>query len=291
MDLIRHVGADRVVMGSDCPADMSYTRPVDVVERLKDLTGNERDAIVGGNAARLVEDSVKGVIGDRDGDWSLKTLYAGRRMTLQLHVLIAGDPVLLACCPSPRRRSIPIAPIRVILSVPAGATPDVTARLVGPGMSELLGQPLVMDNRGGASGIIAAELVARSAPDGYTLFIASPGALTILPHMRKVSYDTLKDFAPIGLISIGPFLLIAHPSVPAKTVKDLIALAKAKPGELNYASAGNGTPNHLAMELFKHMARVNIVHVPYKGAPQAVTDVLAGHMNMMFNSIAPCCRT
>jgi tripartite-type tricarboxylate transporter receptor subunit TctC len=181
----------------------------------------------------------------------------------------------------------PDRPIRVILSVPAGATPDVTARLVGPGLSEQLGQPLVMDNRGGAGGIIGAELVARSAPDGYTLFIASPGALTILPHMRKVPYDTLKDFAPIGLISSGPFLLITHPSVPAASVKELIALARAKPGGLNYASAGNGVANHLAMELFKHMAKVNIVHVPYKGAPQAVTDVVAGHMNMMFNSIAP----
>jgi len=181
----------------------------------------------------------------------------------------------------------PDRPVRVILSVPAGATPDVTARLVGPGMSEQLGQPLVMDNRGGAGGMIGAELVAKALPDGYTLFIASPGALTILPHMRKVPYDTLKDFVPIGLISSGPFLLITHPSVPATSVKELIALAKAKPGGLNYASAGNGVANHLAMELFKYMAKVDIVHVPYKGAPQAVTDVLAGHMNMMFNSIAP----
>jgi len=181
----------------------------------------------------------------------------------------------------------PDRPIRVILSVPAGATPDVTARLVGPGMSEQLGQQLVMDNRGGAGGMIGAELVAKALPDGYTLFIASPGALTILPHMRKVSYDTLKDFAPIGLISSGPFLLITHPSVPATNVKELIALAKAKPGGLSYASAGNGVANHLAMELFKYMAKVDIVHVPYKGAPQAVTDVLAGHMNMTFNSIAP----
>src|SRR6185503_3381340 len=148
----------------------------------------------------------------------------------------------------------PARPIRVILSVPAGATPDVTARLIGPGMSEQLGQQLVMDNRGGAGGIIGAEFVARSAPDGYTLFIASPGALTILPHMRKVPYDTLKDFAPIGLISSGPFLLITHPSVPAANVKELIALARAKPGGLNYASAGNGVANHLAMELFKYMA-------------------------------------
>jgi len=152
----------------------------------------------------------------------------------------------------------------------------------------LLGQPLVSDNRGGAGGLIGAEIVAKSAPDGYTLFISSPGALTILPSLRKsVPYDTLRDFAPISLISVGPFVLITHPSVPVKSVKELIALAKSQPGKLNYASAGNGVANHLAMEMFKQMAGVDITHVPYKGAPQAVTDVLAGHMNMMFNSIAP----
>jgi tripartite-type tricarboxylate transporter receptor subunit TctC len=181
----------------------------------------------------------------------------------------------------------PSRPIRVVVAQPAGSTPDVTARLVAPHLTKLLGQQLVIDNRAGAGGVIGAELVARSVPDGYTLFISSGGALTILPHMRSVPYDPLRDFAPVGLISIGPFLLITHPSVPAKSVKELIALAKAKPGQLNYASAGNGVANHLAMELFKQMAGVDILHVPYKGAPQAVTDVLAGHMNMMFNSIAP----
>jgi tripartite-type tricarboxylate transporter receptor subunit TctC len=185
-------------------------------------------------------------------------------------------------------QAYPEKPIRVILSVPAGATPDVTARLVTPGVSRLLGQQLVVDNRPGAGGMIGAEIASKATPDGYTLFISSPGALTILPHLRKhVPYDTLRDFIPISLISIGPFVLITHPSVPARTVKELIALAKAQPGKLNYASAGNGTANHLAMELFKHMAGIDIVHVPYKGAPQAVTDVVAGHMNMMFNSIAP----
>jgi tripartite-type tricarboxylate transporter receptor subunit TctC len=181
----------------------------------------------------------------------------------------------------------PVKPIRVILSVPAGATPDVTARLVTPSLATVLGQPLVVDNRGGAGGLIGAEIVAKAAPDGYTVFISSPGALTILPHLRKVPYDTLKDFTPVSLISVGPFVLITHPSVPAKTVKELIALAKAQPGKLNCASAGNGVANHLALELFKQMAGVDITHVPYKGAPQAVTDVLAGHMNMTFNSIAP----
>lgn len=185
-------------------------------------------------------------------------------------------------------QAYPDKPIRLILSVPAGATPDVTARLVTPGLSQLLGQQFVVDNRPGAGGMIGAEIASKAAPDGYTLFISSPGALTILPHLRKkVPYDTLRDFAPISLISIGPFVLITHPSLPAKTVKELIAVARAQPGKLNYASAGSGVANHLAMELFKHLAAVDITHVPYKGAPQAVSDVVAGHMNMMFNSIAP----
>ena len=182
----------------------------------------------------------------------------------------------------------PSKPIRVILAVPAGATPDVTARLVFPGLSQQLGQQLVADNRAGGGGVIGAEIAAKSAPDGYTLFISSPGALTILPHLRKgLPYDTLRDLAPISLISIGPFVLMVHPAVPAKNIRELIALAKSQPGKLNYASAGNGVANHLAGELFKQMTGTDIVHVPYKGAPQAVTDVVGGHMNMMFNSISP----
>ncbi|MEN3354022.1 MAG: hypothetical protein V7640_2180 [Betaproteobacteria bacterium] len=185
-------------------------------------------------------------------------------------------------------QSYPNRPIRVIVGVPAGGTPDVMARTVTAGMSKILGQALVVDNRGGAGGLIGTEVAAKSASDGYTLLVSSPGPLTILPHVQKqLAYDPLKDFVPIGLIASNPFLLIMHPSVPTKTVKELIALAKSQPGKLNYASAGNGAANHLAMELFKSMAGVNITHVPYKGAPQAVTDVLAGHMHMMFNSIPP----
>jgi len=195
---------------------------------------------------------------------------------------------LMLLAPLALAQTWPDKPIRVILAVPAGATPDVTARLVFPGLSQELGQQLVADNRPGAGGLIGAEIASQATPDGYTLFISSPGALTILPHLRKkVPYDTLRDFAPISLISIGPFVLMANPSVPAKNIKELIALAKAQPGKLNYASAGNGVANHLAGELFKQMTGTDIVHVPYKGAPQAVSDVVAGHMQLMFNSIAP----
>ena len=182
----------------------------------------------------------------------------------------------------------PSRPVRVILGVPAGGTPDVLARTVTPAMSELLGQQLVMDNRGGAGGRIGAELAAHAAPDGYTLLMTSPGALTIAPHiMKKLPYDALKDFAPVSLIATGPFLLIVHPSVPAKAVRDIITLGKAQPGKLNYSSAGSGTPNHMAMELFKSVAGVDFTHVPYKGAPLAVTDLLAGRVSLTLNSIGP----
>ena len=182
----------------------------------------------------------------------------------------------------------PDKPVRVIVAVPAGGTPDTIARMVLPGMATTLGQPMVVDNRGGAGGLIGAELAARAVPDGYTLFFSAPGPLTVTPHVNKQTpYDTLKDFAPIGLIATGPFVLMTYPSFPPKTIKELIALAKAQPGKLNYASAGNGASNHLATELFKSMAGVDITHVAYKGAPQATTDVIAGNVNLTFISLPP----
>ncbi len=202
-----------------------------------------------------------------------------------LRGILAACAVALLSQPA-AAQTYPNKPIRVIVSAPAGGVLDVTARLIAPGLSGLLGQQLVIDNRGGAGGLIGAELAAKAIPDGYTLLISTPGALTILPHMRSVPFDTLRDFAPVGLISSGPFLLLSHPTLPVKTLQDLLALARAQPGKLNYASSGNGVPNHLAMELLKSMTGVSITHVPYKGAPQAVTDLLAGHMNLMFNSIA-----
>ena len=194
-----------------------------------------------------------------------------------------------ACTAVPAAAAYPEKPVRVIVPVPAGGTPDVVARMVLPGLSAALGQQLVVDNRGGAGGLIGAELAAKAVPDGYTLFFSSPGALVILPHLQKqAAYDTLRDFAPVSLVSIGPFLLIAHPSLPAKSVKELLALAKAEPGKFNYASAGNGAANHLAMELFKSLSGASLTHVPYKGAPQAVTDLIGGSgVSLMFNSIPP----
>ena len=190
-------------------------------------------------------------------------------------------PLLAVAQPYPNK------PIRVVLSVPAGGTPDVLARTVTPGMAALLGQQLVIDNRGGAGGRIAAEMVATAAPDGYTIFMTSPPCLTILPHMSKVPYNTLTDFVPVSLISTGAMLLLTHASSPIANTKDLIARAKAAPGKLNYSSAGNGTANHIGMEVFKGAAGINMTHVPYAGAPQSVIDLIAGRVDVMLNSIPP----
>jgi tripartite-type tricarboxylate transporter receptor subunit TctC len=206
-----------------------------------------------------------------------------------IKLLALGLGIALLSTPATAQtQTYPARPVRIILGVPAGGTPDVLARTVIPGISEQLGQSLVVDNRGGAGGRIGAELAAKAAPDGYTLFMTSPGALTIAPHIVKgLPYDALKDFTPISLIATGPFLLIVHPSVPAKTVKELIALDKAAPGKLNYASSGSGTPNHMAMELFKSMSGAQFTHVPYKGAPAAVIDLLGGRVSATMNSIGP----
>jgi tripartite-type tricarboxylate transporter receptor subunit TctC len=199
--------------------------------------------------------------------------------------------ILLACAPvssfAQPAHAYPSKPVRMIVSVPAGGTPDVLARAVTPAMSALLGQQLVMDNRGGAGGRIAAETVFTAAPDGYTLFMASSPSLTIVPHISKVPYNTLKDFAPISLIAMSDMLMLTYPASPIASMKDLIARAKAAPGKLNYGSAGNGGTNHIGMEIFKHMAGVNLIHVPYAGAPQSVIDLMAGRLDVILNSIPP----
>jgi len=215
----------------------------------------------------------------KKGMIDIQGLHVGRAALALL--LVLGQAVAHAA-----EVAYPVKPIRVILPVPAGGTPDVAARTVLPGIASLLGQPMVVDNRGGAGGRIGAELAARAPADGYTLFVASPGSLTILPHVQKdAPYDAIRDFTPIGLISSGPFILLAHPSAQARSVKDLVALARAEPGRLTYGSAGNGSANHLAMELFRSAAGIELRHVPYKGAPQAVTDLLGGRIGLMFSSI------
>jgi tripartite-type tricarboxylate transporter receptor subunit TctC len=172
-------------------------------------------------------------------------------------------------------QNYPTKPIRIVTS-DAGGGGDIVARTIAPGVSAALGQPIVVDNRSG--GVIAGEFVAKSAPDGHTLILYG-NTLWILPLLQdKVPYDTLRDFAPITLAVSTSNILVIHPALPVKSVKELIALARSRPGELNYASAAIGTSNHLAAELFKAMARVNIVRIPYKGLGAAITDVLSGHV-------------
>lgn len=173
--------------------------------------------------------------------------------------------------------------IRLIVTFPPGGGADIVARVLAPHLSEQLGQQIVIDNRPGASGIIGLELATKSAPDGYTLVIGITGTLAINPSLfPKLAYDPIRDFAPVSLVAVGPNILVVHPSLPVRSVPELIAFAKQRPGKLSYASSGTGGAPHLAGELFKYMAGVDIVHIPYKGAAPATTDVLGGHVPMMF---------
>jgi len=171
----------------------------------------------------------------------------------------------------------PIKPIRVIV----GPGPDIVARIFGQKLTDAWGHQTVIDTRPGGGGTIATETVARAPPDGYTLLLTS-ASYTINAVLQPGSYDLFRDFSPVAFAASSPFLLVVHPSVPARTVAELIALARAKPGQLNYASSGNGTPPHLAGEMFKSMAKINILHVPYKNAAPAMIDTVSGQVQAMF---------
>ena len=180
----------------------------------------------------------------------------------------------------------PSKPVRLILGFPPGGATDLVARAMQPRMSAGLGQQLVIDNRPGANGIISCELVARADPDGHTLLFGHIGSLVISPAIQKVPYDPLKDFAAVGQSVQLQNILITHPSLAASTVKEFIALAKAKPGQINYASSGIGSPGHLAAVLFESMAKIQITHIPYKGGGPAITDLLAGQVPAFFAVIS-----
>ncbi|HEY8069073.1 MAG TPA: tripartite tricarboxylate transporter substrate binding protein [Burkholderiales bacterium] len=180
-------------------------------------------------------------------------------------------------------QTYPAKPIRIIVPFPVGGIADLYARLIGSRWTEAWGQPVLVENRTGAGGNIAAEMVAKSAPDGYTLVMGSIGTHAVnVSLFSKLPYDPLRDFAPIALALDAEGLLAVHPSVPVQNVAELIAYARTKPGELTYASAGAGTASHLAGELFKTMAKVDMVHVPYKGNVPAITDLLAGQTTLIF---------
>jgi len=174
----------------------------------------------------------------------------------------------------------------LIVPFSAGGGADIVARAIAQKLGDALAQQVVVDNRTGAAAIIGTELAAKSAPDGYTLILGQTGPNSINPGLyERLPYDPLKDFAPITLATTYPYVLVVHPSIPAKTVKELIALAKAKPNQLSFASAGNGAANHLAAELFKSMAGIQMVHVPYKASAPALIDVLGGHVSMMLDPV------
>jgi len=172
--------------------------------------------------------------------------------------------------------------IRLIVPFPAGGPNDIIARVLGQKMSEILKQTIIIDNRGGQGGVIGTDLVAKAKPDGYTIAISSAGALAISPSMEKVAYDTLKDLAPVTLVAKVPEMLVVAENVPAKNMQELVALAQKQPGKLNFASSGPGSLPHLAGELFKLTAKIDIVHVPYRGAAPAVNDLLGGQVQMVF---------
>jgi tripartite-type tricarboxylate transporter receptor subunit TctC len=182
----------------------------------------------------------------------------------------------------------PNKPLRLIVPFPPGGGNDILARTVGQRFSEVIGQQVVVDNRGGAGGLIGATTAANAAPDGYTLFLGSIGNLAHIPALQKnLPYDPVRDFAPVTLLATSSFVLGVNPALPAHSVKELIALAKAKPGTLNYASAGPGSSLHMTAEVFKYVTGTNLVHVPYKGAAPALTDLIAGQVQVIFSTMPP----
>lgn len=207
---------------------------------------------------------------------------------MRARLLALCAAVLLAAAPAPMPASgqeFPSRPIRVVVPFPAGGPNDVIARVVGKAVSESIGQPLVIDNRAGAGGVVGTDFVAKSPPDGYTLAITSAGALVISPSLQQMPYDTFRDLTLITQVAAVPELLVVHPSVPARTLAELVALAKSQPGKLNFASTGNGGMPHLAAELLKFNAGIDIVHIPYRGAAPAVTDIVGGQVQLMFADI------
>jgi tripartite-type tricarboxylate transporter receptor subunit TctC len=182
----------------------------------------------------------------------------------------------------------PAKPLRMLVGFPPGGANDIVARIASQKLSETLGQAVVVENRPGNAGVIAAEALAKAAPDGYTLMLGSTGTNVIAPALTsRLPYDPVNAFVPVGLLGIAPSAMVVNAAVPAQSVREFIALAKARPGKLTYASSGNGTTLHLGGELFKLMAGVDMVHVPYKGNAQALTDVAGGQVDLIFSALPP----
>jgi tripartite-type tricarboxylate transporter receptor subunit TctC len=198
--------------------------------------------------------------------------------------LLTALALLLALAGSAAAQDYPTKPVRLIIPFPPGGSNDVVGRMIATRLGERLGKQVVVDNRGGAGGVLGTEVAASAAPDGYTILVVSL-AYTVNPWLYKLKYDPLKSFVPVAMLASGANVLTVHPSVPVNSLEQLIALAKQKPGELNYASAGAGSFQHLGSELFKLMAGVDIVHVPFKGGGPAMIDVVGGHSQVLVSSL------
>jgi tripartite-type tricarboxylate transporter receptor subunit TctC len=208
---------------------------------------------------------------------------------MQLRTALAALAIC-ACTPQAHAQSsgaasYPVKPVRLVVPYTPGGSNDVLSRIVAQGMSVGLGQQVIIDNRPGAGGMIGAENVAKAEPDGYSIVNVQSSFATNAAIRSKMSYDPLRDFAYIGLMAKGPMLLVVHPSLPVKSTRELVAFARARPGQLNYGSTGNGGINHLASELFRKMADINIVHIPYKGVAPALTDLMGGHVELVITSL------
>jgi tripartite-type tricarboxylate transporter receptor subunit TctC len=204
-----------------------------------------------------------------------------------LRPAVACVAVALGSCPfAAAAQGYPAKPIRLIVPYPPGGPTDLVGRTIGQKLTEAWGQQVVVENRAGAASAVGTEAAARSPADGYTLLLGTSAGFCINPALGgKLSYDAERDFAPISLVVINPQILVVHPSLPVHSVKSLITLAKSRPGQINYASVGNASPQHLGMEMLKSMTGMDMVHVPYKGTAPAITDILAGNVSLMFNSM------
>lgn len=207
--------------------------------------------------------------------------------------MVVSGLMIAAFAGAAAAQSYPAKPVRIVVPFAAGGGVDVTARILAQGLTERMGQTVFVENRTGASGIIGTEHVAKSQPDGYTLLVGSQTTQAVVPAMYKTSYDGARDFAPVTVIATSPLLIVVHPSLPVKSVKDLIALAKSRPGQLTFGAASGGTP-HMSGELFKLMAKVDLLFVPYKGEGPAVADAMGGQISMVFSNlpvVLPLART
>ena len=192
---------------------------------------------------------------------------------------------LLAAAASVQAQGFPNRPLRFVVHFPPGGPTDFVGRALGQKLTEAWKQPVLIENRPGAGGVIGVEMVLRSPPDGHTLLFGTSGSLALAPALSKLPYDVFTDLAPITLVVINPQILVVHPSLPARTVSELVKLAKSKPGQINYASVGPGSPNHMGMELLKSRSGIDMVHIPYKGTTPAMSDVISGQVSLLFNSM------